>query len=86
MNTCNTEAVYTDGLQPVTVYGWTFKQWASAAAIMGRSPDTRDGALDLRREWMCKWTEEPSEDPIIIGVDRPMDYIAAKKVFQVVMA
>lgn len=58
------------------IYGWTINQWARAFAVFERKLDTLADAVEIQRDWLNKWGSPPTEQAIIAGVYRDMDYDA----------
>ena len=68
----------------MNLMGWSWDQWAIAAARLGRpaAPVTLASALLLRRKWQLSNTVEPGEVQII-GVEIPMDHEFAAELFSI---
>ena len=70
--------------QPSTLYGWTLRQWANAAAILDRQPSSHQEALELHRDWHTSRPYGPSDEQLIktIGGDkRSFDFESALRIF-----
>jgi len=68
----------------MTLYGWTFTQWAGACAILNRQPKTLPEAVKLNKDWKASNRCDPSDEQIIWtnGEDkRPLDYESANRIF-----
>ncbi len=73
----------------MTVFGWTFNQWANAAGVLGQHPKTLKAAAELRRDWLKRGGCAPSDQQVILTPShtedlRNMNYEAAASVFELV--
>lgn len=64
-----------------TIYGWTFDQWSRVLALHDGYPKTHKDFLMAQKEWKKRNLGEPVAKSPLIGVDPPMDYDAATRLF-----
>ncbi len=66
----------------MTLFGWTWDQWARAFAVIGFDGEDLHTALEVKREWTRRYSFPPG-DFELEGVDFDMDHNAACALFNI---
>ena len=69
----------------MTAFGWTIKQYALAISLLDRKPVSVKEFLDLKRDYLKKFKDDPVENLTIYSPDgdtRPADYETAILIFE----